>query len=63
MKVLKRGDKNLKKTMYRANCCNCDSVLEFEEHEVKCLTYCDGLFCDFELECPVCNEVIYYVRW
>lgn len=57
MKVLKRGDKHLKKTVYETTCYNCDSVIEFEEHEVKCSTHRNELC--FQFKCPVCNKAIY----
>ena len=57
MKVLKRGDKHLKKTVYETTCTNCESVLEFEEHEAKCSTNRNELY--FEVECPVCDKTTY----
>ena len=51
---LERGDKHLKKTVYETTCTNCESVLEFEEHEAKCSTNRNELY--FEVKCPVCDK-------
>ena len=47
-----RGDKHLKKTVYETTCTNCESVLEFEEHEANCSANRNELY--FEVKCPVC---------
>ena len=54
---LERGDKHLKQTVYETTCTNCESVLEFEEHEAKCSTNRNELY--FEVKCPVCDKTTY----
>ena len=43
--------------LWQTTCTNCESVLEFEEHEAKCSTNRNELY--FEVKCPVCDKTTY----